>query len=71
MANNDNKDVEIPQMFTHSIKLSETQKGVRIDVHVYANDRKTAIIEALETYGNMRLNCEQNNIPLAPFEIKK
>jgi hypothetical protein len=28
---------EIPVQYTHSIKVEDTAKGIRIDVHVYAN----------------------------------
>ena len=27
----------IPVQYTHSIKIEDTAKGIRIDVHVYAN----------------------------------
>jgi len=30
-------DVELPVQFTHSLKVEDTAKGIRIDVHVYAN----------------------------------
>jgi hypothetical protein len=39
----------IPQQYTHSLKLEETTKGVRISVHDYTNDRETAINEAIAT----------------------
>ena len=29
---------EIPTQFTHSLKLEETPKGIRISVHVYNNE---------------------------------
>ncbi|MDW0169217.1 MAG: hypothetical protein QOA14_08885 [Nitrososphaeraceae archaeon] len=28
--------LEIPVQYTHSIKVEDTAKGIRIDVHVYA-----------------------------------
>ena len=28
---------EFPQQYTHSIKIEDTAKWIRIDVHVYAN----------------------------------
>ena len=37
------------QQYTHSLKLEETAKGLRISVHVYANDRVTAVEEAFRT----------------------
>jgi hypothetical protein len=41
---------DIPTQYTHSIKLEDTAKGIRISVHVYANNRQTALTEALNTY---------------------
>jgi hypothetical protein len=38
------------QTFSHSLKLEETGKGVRISVHVYSNDQEQAIEEAFNTY---------------------
>jgi len=60
---------EIPSQFTHSIKIEETAKGVRISVHVYANDRVTAIDEAIGTYEVMKAKLEEEEIPIAPMEV--
>ena len=60
---------EIPSQFTHSIKIEETAKGVRISVHVYANDRVTAIDEAIGTYEVMNAKLEEEEIPIAPMEV--
>jgi hypothetical protein len=65
-----NQELEIPQNYTHSIKLEDTAKGIRISVHVYANDRQTALNEALNTYKDMQCLCTNDKIPLAPMEIK-
>jgi hypothetical protein len=35
--NYNNEEITIPVQFTHSVKISDTSKGIRIDVHVYAN----------------------------------
>jgi hypothetical protein len=32
------------------LNLEETAKGVRISVHVYTNDKQTAINEAIATF---------------------
>jgi hypothetical protein len=61
---------EIPVQFTHSVKLSETAQGVRVDVHVYANDREIALQEALRTYESMKQMLETDDIPIAPMMIK-
>jgi hypothetical protein len=36
--------------FTHSIKIEETAKGIRVHVHVYGNDQQETIISTLSTY---------------------
>jgi len=42
---------EFPQLtYTHSLKLEETAKGIRISIHVYVNDQQTVIEEAFRTY---------------------
>ena len=65
------EQAKVPNEFTHSIKLSETAKGIRIDVHVYANSQETAIFEAVETYLNTKRECEARNVVLAPLEVSK
>ena len=63
--------IEVPPVFTHSLKIEDSAKGIRLSVHVYANDMKTAVKEAFELYGNARAVAEDNEIPLAPVEVKK
>jgi hypothetical protein len=58
---------ENPQ-YTHSIKIEDTAKGIRISVHVYTNDRQTAINEVIKTYLETKQKCEKENIVLAPME---
>ena len=57
--------------YSHSLKLEETAKGVRISVHVYANDSGKAIEEAFNTYLKAKITAIDNKIPLAPVEIKQ
>jgi len=64
-------EADIPSQFTHSIKLSETAKGIRIDVHVYANNAPDAMNEAIYTYKNMKKKLKENDIQLAPVEVDK
>ena len=61
---------ELNSVFTHSLKLEETAKGLRISVHVYTNDQETAIDEAFKTYTQARQKAIDNNITLAPMESK-
>ena len=66
----ESESIQMPSQFSHSIKLSDTAKGVRIDVHVYANNRSDAITEALKTYKEMNQALTENEIQIAPIEIK-
>ena len=59
----------IPVQFTHSVKISDTAKGIRIDVHVWANDMETAVLRAFNTYDFAKETAEIRGIPLAPVEI--
>jgi hypothetical protein len=63
--------IEIPLQFTHSLKIEETAQGVRVHVHVYANDRETAINQAIQTYDLTKRGLENMKVLLAPMEIKK
>jgi len=58
------------QSFTHSLKLEETAKGVRISVHVYANNEEQVIEEAFNTYLKAKMVAMDNKIPLAPVDTK-
>jgi len=57
------------QQYTHYLKLEETDKGLRISVHVYANDRDTAVEEAFRTYNLAKLNCKEKDILMAPMSL--
>jgi len=56
--------------FSHSVKISDTSKGIRIDVHVYTNDLDTAVIESVKLYQDTRKLAEKEKITLAPTENK-
>ena len=64
------QEFDFGEQFTHSVKLSDTAKGIRIDVHVYASDKDTAVAEAFDTYIHARDMATSHNIPVAPIEIK-
>lgn len=55
---------------SHSLKLEETAKGVRISVHVYTNDRNTAINEAIATYLETKQKCKYHNSTLGNKNYK-
>ena len=64
-------ETEIPTQFSHSIKLEETAKGIRISVHVYANSLGEAVEQAFEMYSLSRAEAVNRDIELAPIEIKE
>jgi len=71
MRNDTEMSSEIPNMvqYTHSVKIEDSAKGIRISVHVYANNQASAINDAFETYMACRLLAKEKNIPLAPVEV--
>ena len=62
---------EIPSQWSHSVKLEETAKGIRISVHVYGNDQFATLQDAVNTYMKTKKECTAFEIPLAPMEISK
>ena len=58
---------EQPQ-YTHSIKLEDTAKGIRLSVHVYANSTNDAIEKAFTMYLKARQTAMDSKIPLAPVD---
>lgn len=56
--------------YSHSLKLEETAKGLRISVHVYANDHEKAIEESFNMYLKAKMTAQDNKIPLAPVDTK-
>jgi len=63
--------VEIPSQFSHDVKFEETAKGIRIHVHIYANNGLEAMQEAFALYQSCRDKAEILGIKLAPFEVNK
>ena len=60
---------EVPA-YTHSLKLEETAKGLRISVHIYAVNSSEAIEQAFQTYLHAKMKAIDNKIPLAPVDSK-
>ena len=56
--------------YSHSLKLEESAKGIRISVHVYANNQEDVIQETFETYKKAIETAKEYNIVLAPVENK-
>ena len=48
--------------YSHSLKLEETAKGLRISVHIYAMTSAEAIEEAFNTYLNAKIKAIDNKI---------
>jgi len=53
--------------YTHSLKLEETAKGLRISVHCYANTTEDIIQETFRTYLKAKQEAIDNKIQLAPM----
>jgi hypothetical protein len=48
--NSNNASMPENPIYSHSIKIEDTAKGIRISVHVYTNDKATAIEQVFQTY---------------------
>jgi hypothetical protein len=57
------------KQFSHSVKLEETQKGVRIHLHVYADTVEHARQQLLKLYFGVHTDLIQHNIPRAPMSV--
>ena len=57
-------------MFSQSLKLEETAKGLRISVHIYAHNTAEALEQAFKTYLDAKITAIDNKIPLAPVDTK-
>jgi hypothetical protein len=60
----------MPDQPSHSIKIEDTAKGIRLSVHVYANTTGEAIKRAFNTYLKANMTAIDNKIQLAPAEAK-
>ena len=60
---------EVPA-YSHSLKLEETAKGLRISCHVYAMNSAEAIEQAFQTYLHAKMKAIENHVPLAPVDSK-
>lgn len=55
-------------IYSHSIKIEDTAKVIRLSVHVYANSTGEAIEQAFNTYLKAKMTAMDNKIRLAPVE---
>ena len=51
-------------IYSHSLKLEDTAKGIRLSIHVYANSTGEAIEQAFTTYLKAKMTAIDNKIPL-------
>ena len=61
------EEAEIPtlQQYSHSLKISDTAKGVRFDVHVWANSSDIAVDQAFALYTGAVKRAADSSIPMA------
>ena len=59
-----NSNASMPEnpQYTHSIKIEDTSKGIRLSVHVYANSSGEAIEQAFSTYLKAKITAIDNKI---------
>ncbi len=67
-----NSNASMPEqpIYSHSLKLEETAKGVRISVHIFAMSSGEAIEQAFQTYLRAKIEAIDNKILLAPVDSK-
>jgi len=68
---NNNSTMPETPVYSHSIKIEDTAKGIRLSVHVYANSTGEAIEQAFTMYLKAKMTATDNKITLAPVENSK
>ncbi len=63
-------ETEIPTQFSHSVKIEQSAKGVRVTVHVNANNGLEAMEQSINLYRATKLELERLKEVVAPMEIK-
>jgi hypothetical protein len=63
---------EIPEkpIFSHSVKLEQTAKGVRVTVHVSSDNFHDARMQSTELFIKVQEDLKIQGVPLAPIEVK-
>jgi hypothetical protein len=64
---------EIPEkpIFSHSVKLEQTAKGVRVTVHVSSDNFHDARMQSTELFIKVTEDLKIQGVPLAPIEALK
>ena len=55
-------------LFAYSVKIERTAKGARHTIHVHANDRETAMSEAVRMYDEIAKRLESEGLTVAPID---
>jgi hypothetical protein len=66
----DSTEILEKPIFSHSVKLEQTAKGVRVTVHVSASNFMDARIEAVDLFKKVQEDLLLEGLPLAPIEAK-
>jgi hypothetical protein len=66
--NSNNASMPENPIYSHSVKIEDTAKGIRLSVHVYANSTGEAIEQAFTMYLKAKMTAMDNKIPLAPVD---
>jgi len=63
---------EVPEKpaFSHSVKLEQTAKGVRVTVHVSSDNLHDTRMQSTELFIKVQQDLQIQGIPLAPVELK-
>jgi hypothetical protein len=67
-VNSNNASMPENPIYSHSVKIEDTAKGIRLSVHVYANSTGEAIEQAFTMYLKAKMTAMDNKIPLAPVD---
>jgi hypothetical protein len=64
--------LEVPEkpIFSHSVKLEQTAKGVRVTVHVSSDNFHDARMQSTELFIKIQEDLKIQGVPLAPIELK-
>jgi hypothetical protein len=67
-VNSNNASMPENPIYSHSVKIEDTAKGIRLSVHAYANSTGEAIEQAFTMYLKAKMTAMDNKIPLAPVD---
>jgi hypothetical protein len=63
-------EIQMPAQFSHSVKLEQTAKGLRITVHVNATNAPEAMEVSINLFRATKRRLEELKEVVAPVEIK-